>query len=190
MREPYRSKRPPLSVPGSVPPVSDAVVLGLAGIAVSGVLGPGVAAWWTHRRQVADHRHANRQEARDVMDDAARKLARAVRLNELMFQAWGDGHFAGSGKGEQALQAVMETVEEVRYTETRLTLRLGRGHPVESAYITTTLVLTDQFNPLLEAYFSGQAYSAWEDRAHKAVDDFGAETQRFLAAAKAYLDSE
>jgi hypothetical protein len=128
--------------------VDDAVVLGVTGIVVSGVVGPGVAAWLArraesgafHREQVA----GRRDELRTVLDEAAGLLAsgptnvRALQENK---------------EDSDDLKRARTWLSEVYPIGQRLQLWLPADHAVVGAYERVRQSLVD----MMEA---GSAVSA------------------------------
>jgi hypothetical protein len=51
-----------------------------------------------------------------------------------MFDAWRDGHAPSSPEGRKTIDDLVVAVEEVRYQNDRLTLRLGEHHPGRNKY--------------------------------------------------------
>lgn len=112
--------------------LSDTATISIVGIAVSGVIGPGFAAYWARSRQRDDHRHAHAEKEHDdltaLLDSAAATLASgATRLRK-----------AKSGD-EPGLDA---WAGEVHATYERLLLRVAVDDPVAIAYKETRDRLT------------------------------------------------
>jgi hypothetical protein len=55
----------------------------ITAIIVSGVVGPGLSAWWTRRRQRDDHEREARAELRAVLDEGANVMGNAKRCFEV-----------------------------------------------------------------------------------------------------------
>lgn len=104
--------------------ISDTAAISIVGILVSGVAGPGFAAYWARTRQRDDHQHAHAEKEHDdltaLLDSAAATLASGVtRLRR-----------AKSGE-EPELDAWSG---EVHATYERLLLRVAIDDPVAVAY--------------------------------------------------------
>jgi hypothetical protein len=125
--------------------LSDTAAISIVGIAVSGVIGPGFAAYWARSRQKDDHRHAHAEKEHDdltaLLDSAAASLASgATRLRK-----------AKSGD-EPGLDA---WAEDVHATYERLLLRVAADDPVAIAYEEAR----DRLNELADVFASPSAGS-------------------------------
>jgi hypothetical protein len=106
--------------------LTDTAVVSIVGIAVSGVVGPGVAALWARRRQRADHRHERHERRYEdlvcLLDDAAQLLAP------------GGSHLRAIADGELDRAELGAWPSQVHATYERLLLRLSADDPVSVAY--------------------------------------------------------
>lgn len=124
--------------------MSDAVILGVAGIAVSGVIGPGIAAWFSHRadrtRFRRDQVSQRRDQLRCLLDDAAGLLASGPTNLRLLRES-----APGSSDHDRASQWLRDVFPIGR----RLQLWLPANHAVVVAYdhmrreLVTTAQATD-----------------------------------------------
>lgn len=109
--------------------VSDAVVLGVTGIVVSGVAGPAVAAWLSHRAELGrysrDQVAYRKDQLRALFDEAAVLLAKGPTNLRLLREAAPD-----SPEREQA----SEWLREVFPIGQRLELWLPSDHAAVRAY--------------------------------------------------------
>jgi hypothetical protein len=107
------------------------LIIALFSIAVSGLLGPSVAAWFTSRRERnKDHRlavNAERENLRDLLDELAQVLATGVaQVNTL-----------ASPTRDPSLEEIAEAQDFLRNLAPlgqRLRLRLPEGDPVILAF--------------------------------------------------------
>ena len=105
--------------------LTDTAAISIVGIVVSGVVGPGFAAWWARKRQKVDHRNEDAQKRADdlsaLFDAAAETLAPGVT------------EFRRLRAGEDADLAAWAARVHVTYE--RLLLRLPAEDPVASTYL-------------------------------------------------------
>src|SRR5215210_6152315 len=90
----------------------------LTAIVVSGVIGPGLGAWWMRERQRADHRHEARQELREVLDEGAHALGRAKRSFERVHLLIVEEAPCDSPEAGAAFVEWRGTMADVRYRTT------------------------------------------------------------------------
>jgi hypothetical protein len=152
--------------------LSDTATISIAGIIVSGVVGPGFAARWARTRQKDDHRNAHADKEFDdltaLLDSAAATLAsgatrlrRAKNGDEPELEAW-----AG----------------EVHATYERLLLRVAEDDPVAIAYKEARDRLTDL------AEVSAPGGTEGDDEAAK--ESFEQARSSYLEQARACLASK
>lgn len=106
--------------------MTDTAVISIVGIAVSGIVGPGVAALWARARQRADHHH-ERHERR--YEDLARLLDDAAQL-----LAPGGSRLRAMADGELDPAELGAWPSQIHATYERLLLRLPADDPVSVAY--------------------------------------------------------
>jgi hypothetical protein len=152
--------------------VSDTAAISIAGILVSGVVGPGFAARWARSRQRADHRQAHEEKEHEdltsLLDGAAVALAPGVSK----FRK------ARSG-GEPELDVWSG---EVHATYERLLLRLAEDDPVAVAY----KAARDRLTAVAEVFAEG----AGATREDAAAEAFEAARTDFLARARECLSTK
>lgn len=152
--------------------ISDTAAISIVGILVSGVVGPGFAAYWARTRQRDDHQHAHAEKEHDdltaLLDSAAATLASGVtRLRR-----------AKSGE-EPELDAWSS---EVHATYERLLLRVAIDDPVAVAYKSAR----DRLSFVADA-IAAQASDAAEDAA---ITAFEQARTSYLKRARACLASK
>lgn len=107
--------------------MTDTVVISIVGIAVSGVIGPGVAAHWARARQRADHDHERGERRYEdlarLLDDAAQLLAPGASRLRAMADREVDPAELGAWPSQ------------VHATYERILLRLPAEDPVSKAYL-------------------------------------------------------
>ncbi len=156
-------------------------------IVVSGAVGPGLAAWWARTRQKDDQRQQLQVELRQVLDEGAHALGQSKRCFERVWVLQNRGTSHDSPDAKEASQAWRRTLTDVRYSEDRIALRLGDGHPVHAAFVQCMKELEAQ-RPLAWAYERGsitQEILADQTTAHK---QFRVSRHDYVCAAKACLD--
>ena len=114
--------------------MSDALVLGLAGILASAVVGPAAAGWIARQKQKADHAHDIARERREIVDGAARSVRRAQDAEGEMVRAWRNEIFPSDPKGMTTVRDLEAAVEDVQFHHDRIIIRFGRGHPIEASF--------------------------------------------------------
>lgn len=152
--------------------LSDTATISIVGIAVSGVIGPGFAAYWARSRQREDHQHAHAEKEHDdltaLLDSAAATLASGVtRLRR-------------AKSGEEPELNVW--AGEVHATYERLLLRVAVDDPVAIAYKEAR----DRLTTLADA-LDAQDPSSGEDAA---ISAFEQARTAYLAQARACLASK
>jgi hypothetical protein len=114
--------------------VADTAVT-ITAIVVSGVVGPGLSAWWTHRRQHADHQREYRAELGAILDFGLDALGRANRCYQRIYRLHLEGVDRESTEALEAFADRPRRMQEVRYAADRIAMRLGMDHPVYHAYV-------------------------------------------------------
>jgi hypothetical protein len=162
----YRSDiQSPESLSRDTGAVSDAVVLGVTGIVVSGVVGPGVAAWLSRRAELSRFRRdevvRRRDELRDVLDEAAVLLAKGPTNLRLLREAAADS---------KEHDAASEWLRGVFPIGQRLQLWLPSDHGVVRAYdrVREALVTTVE-DP--DGDVSDEAVGQFDDLRRKFLDE-------------------
>ena len=144
--------------------MSDAVVLGVTGIVVSGVAGPAVAAWLSRRAELSRFRRDEvahrREQLRAVLDEAAVLLAKGPTNLRLLREAASD-----TTEHERA----SEWLREVFPIGQRLQLWLPSDHAAVHAYnkVREALVATAEAT---DADVSGKALAQFDDLRREFLD--------------------
>lgn len=135
--------------------ISDTATISIVGIVISGVVGPGFAAYWARTRQREDHRHAHAEKEHDdltaLLDSAAATLASGVT------------RFRKAKSGNEPDLDLWST--EVHATYERLLLRVAVEDPVAIAYKDARDHLTS-----VADVFASQSSDADEDGAIAAFE--------------------
>lgn len=109
--------------------INSALVLGVTGIVVSGVVGPGIAAWMANKSQLGEFRRseasADRDQLRALIDEAAVLLASGASNLRILEEADPD---------PVELQSALEWKLQVFPIGQRLQLWLAHDDPVVVAY--------------------------------------------------------
>ena len=109
--------------------MSDAAILGVAGIVVSGIIGPAVAAWLAQNAEVGRFRRDQiahrRDQLRDLLNDAAVLLAQGPTNLRLLKEA---------GPKSPDHERATQWVRDVFPVGQRLQLWLSTDHAVVRAY--------------------------------------------------------
>lgn len=129
-------------------------VVAVTAIIVSGVVGPGLNAWWTRSRQRADHHQQLRNELAAVLDDGAHALGQAKRSFERVYKLYSGDVPRTAKPAQEAFEAWRHAMAAVRHAEDRVALRFGSDHPVHQAYLVCEKALDDQ-RPLAWGYEQG-----------------------------------
>lgn len=108
--------------------------IAITGIIVSGVVGPGFAAWWARQRQRRDLIQQRQAMLSEVLDESARVLGVARQAFERVHVLETSGVPPASEESKQAGQSWRASLTEVRYCQDRLAIRVGEGHPVHVAF--------------------------------------------------------
>lgn len=152
--------------------LTDTAAISIVGIVVSGVVGPGFAAWWARKRQEVDHRNEDAQKRADdlsaLFDAAAATLAPGVT------------EFRRLRTGEDVDLATWAA--QVHVTYERLLLRLPAEDPVASAYLSARERLVE----VGETLRGGAGLTAEE----AAIDAFETARSDFLARARERLGQD
>jgi hypothetical protein len=155
-RDRRRQRPAPSAAPFSIADVIDAqtatVIVGTAGIVgtvVSGISQTALA----NRRHRGQLRHdrvvADRTALRDVLDDAAQTVRRAMWSTDEILVGFRAGNL---GAIHAARTHATELAREAGLTSGRLALRLGREHAVSNAYeriLDTYIAMTTELNARL-----------------------------------------
>jgi hypothetical protein len=153
--------------------VSNAVVLGVTGIVVSGVVGPLVVGWMSRRgdlqRFERDQQQRRREDLQAVVDDGAVLLGAGETNLRLAHEAASRDTAPPADVGEWA--------RNVHLLEQRLLLRLPANDPVVTKYEAVRKALIAV----------GETYGD-EARYPQAVTDFEARRSEFLDEARAALE--
>lgn len=153
----------------------------LTAIVVSGVVGPGLGAWWTRNRQRDAQEQALAQELRDVLDEAAHALGETKRAFERLYVLQGKDCARTDPAVIAEFQSWRSTLGAVRYAEDRIAIRLGLEHPVHTAFVACKLNLEAR-RSFAWSYERGETMSvalAEQDAAHAA----------YPAARRAYIEA-
>jgi hypothetical protein len=131
---------------------NDALILGLAGIATSGVLGPWAASRFAKRRQEQEFKHGliagDRGELRELVDAAAVALLDASYARGTAYASLITN---GPSIGERDAETVKKMTEAGRQLDTlkeRLAVRLTRTHPVAQTFFDANGAYFEAFKPV------------------------------------------
>ena len=157
--------------------LTDTAAVSIAGIIVSGVLGPGFAAWWARNRQVREHTNNRRLKELDdlteLLDEAATVLAPgASNLRD----AW-DADL----RGDDQPREIRDWSRQVHSTYERILLRLPESDDVSRSYLQAREELEELGQELPRED---------EDGKEAVIDRFEIARLRYLAAARARLARE
>jgi hypothetical protein len=108
----------------------------ITAIVVSGIVGPGLSAWWTWRRQRDDHERTMQVELRTVLDEGANAVGNAKRCFERVYNLCREDVDRQSVEMNEAAQRWRAAMRDVHYLEDRMAIRLGEDHPVHDAFVT------------------------------------------------------
>jgi hypothetical protein len=133
--------------------MADAAV-SITAIVVSGVVGPGLSAWWMRRRQRADHEREYRAELAAILDFGIDALGRANRCYQRIYRLHVDGVDRESAEARDAFDDRPRRMQAVRYAGDRMAMRLGLEHPVHHAYLECVETL-DARRAFADAYQRG-----------------------------------
>jgi hypothetical protein len=157
---------------------SDTVIVSIVGIVTSGVVGPGVAAWWARNRQHAEFEHDREtrraDDLRQVLDNAAICLGSGLSRFREAFEA--------EAAGQPIPAERQEWFEQAHLAHERLRLRLPEGHPVIDRYETARERLLD-FAEMLE-----QTQGQDRGRENEATAAFEQARGEFLSEAQVVLE--
>lgn len=161
----------------------------ITAILVSGVVGPGLAAWWTRDRQRADHRQELRRELREVLDAGASALGTSKRAFEWLWVMYRDGVPREDELAREAFQRWRRDLAMVRHCDDRLAIRLGKDHPVHRAYCQCMETLDAQ-RPFAWAYEQGSSrIERMLSRQEEAHRRYRESREAYVAAAKELVGS-
>ena len=155
--------------------------ISITAILVSGIVGPGLAAWWTRERQRADHRQELSRELRQVLDDSASALGNTKRAFEWLWVLHQRETPREDEDAQRSFARWRHEIAAVRLCEDRLAIRLGPGHPVHEAYCRCMRNLDDH-RPFAWAYERGLRIDV--DRQEKIHVAYRDTRRAFVAAAK------
>jgi hypothetical protein len=155
--------------------------IALTAIVVSGVVGPGLAAWWTRERQKSDHEQELRRELRAVLDEGAHALGRTKRAFDRVLLLYRQGVPPDSAEAKEAFLDWRAALADVRYEEDRLAIRLGADHPAHEAFCACMKTLEAQ-RALAWAYEQSSVTRGMTTRTEKA-------NQRYNPTRRAYIDA-
>lgn len=131
---------------------NEALILGLAGIATSGVLGPWAASRLASSRQAREFEHdlasADRGELRDLVDRGAVALldasyARGAAYASLVTH----GRWIGE-RDPDAVSKMAVAGREMDTLKERLAIRLSGTHPLAEAFFAASAAYFDAFKPV------------------------------------------
>jgi hypothetical protein len=155
--------------------------ISITAIVVSGVVGPAVSAWWIRRTREDEHQRELRAELRVVLDEAANALGLAKRCYERIYVLHRDGVDRESQEAREAFAGRRKAMQEVRYADDRIAIRLGTDHVVHRCFSACMKTLDEQ-REFARAYEKGSAIErplAKQRRAHEA----------FRPARRAFVDA-
>jgi hypothetical protein len=157
---------------------SDVVVISIAGILTSGVLGPAAAARWARNRQSREFEHDRRTRRTDdlrlVLDNAAVSLGSGISRFRSAFEA--------EAAGAPVPASMAEWAERAHLADERLRLRLPTTHPVVITYEAARERLVE-FAEMLD-----ETQGKDPDRAEDARSAFESARGAFLGEAQALLE--
>ena len=182
----YRAERSRQTDPPIMLSVSDTTAIAIAGIVVSGVVGPSTIALWASHRQKRDHQHELGKEVRELLDDAAAALGKMRRATMRIVRLWERGLPDSDARVREETAAQREAVEQSRYARDRLRLRLGKDHPVTEAYEEAALVL-DEIYGIVSGRAGREPIDQYRERINEQGRRFTDRSDAFLAEAKAFI---
>jgi hypothetical protein len=109
--------------------------LAVTAVVVSGVVGPGLGAWWSRSRQRADHREELTCELRVVLDEAAQALGQTKRAFERVYVLYNQGCARAEPTAEEAFIAWRRTLADALYAEDRIAIRVGVDSEIHKAFV-------------------------------------------------------
>jgi hypothetical protein len=153
--------------------VSNAAILGVTGIVVSGVIGPAIAAYYGRRgdrqRFARDQLHRSREDLRALLDEGAVLLGAGETNLRLAHEA--------ASRGEPEPDEVRDWAGKVHLLGQRLRLRLAADAPVITAYESVKSALVAV----------GETYGH-DDQYPGAVEQFEMQRRSFLEQAREALE--
>lgn len=155
----------------------------ITAIVVSGVVGPGLGAWWTRARQRADHELASRAELRTVLDDGANAAGNAKRCFERVYNLHREGVDRQSAEAEEAAARWRAAMQDVHYLDDRIALRVGDSHLVHEAFVTWIEVL-DLQRRFARGYERGELSPKLIERQREGHEAFDGARRHYVDAAR------
>lgn len=158
--------------------------ISLTAIVVSGVVGPSLSAWWTHRRQREDHERDLRAELAGVLDEGASALGRAKRSFERTYAMHSEGLDPALAEVREVFDLRRRAMQDVRYADDRIAIRLGGDHPVRRAFAACAQTL-DRQRDFARAFERGSPIDpAVLEQQQRAHDEFDPTREAFVDAAR------
>lgn len=158
----------------------------ITAIVVSGVVGPGVSAWWSRSRQKADHQQELTRELREVLDEGAQALGETKRAFERLFVLYEQGCPREDSAAAEGFQAWRRALGRVRYVEDRIAIRVGLDHPVHRTFVTCMQTLEAR-RPFAWAYQRGEALDEPVAKQREAHAAYPEARRRYVEACKALV---
>ncbi len=167
--------------------MSDTVAI--VSVVVTGVGAPMVAAVTT-RWQL---RHAVltewEREIREILDDAAAKLAQLQRASGHCIALWRRGKTDNDDEVKDQLRSRNEAGERMLTAYGRICIRYGPDSAVAVSYGKAVDCLS-RFIEVLDAFRRGEDHSAWKDRVESIVADAQSCITNFLRVANEALEAD
>lgn len=170
-------------------------VAGIAATALTGIASPSLTQWLSHRRDEAQRTHERAQddiaELRSLVDETAQNVARALELYREV-RSWLiqlGPHFDERATG--STQAFRSLGLQVDVDTTRLSIRLGRDHPLCIAHRRVAQAIVDVVQHVGIAVSMGDhadVLDAWNE-VKKAGEDMYDAHDRFTEEAVAIVGS-
>jgi hypothetical protein len=162
--------------------VSDTAV-SITAIVVSGVVGPSFSAFRTRRGQRNEHERELIAELRSVLDQAADVVGIAKRCFERVYNLNRDGAGPSSPDASEAAARWRIAMQEVRYAEARLAIRLGEDHEVHIAFVNWIDTLTAQ-GLFARSYERGQLSRRVAEKQRESHVAFNGARRAYIDAAR------
>ena len=157
--------------------------IALTAIVVSGVVGPGLAAWWSRERQKSDHEQALRNELREVLDEGAHALGQTKRAFDRVLILYRQGVAAESAEAKEAFLGWRGALADVRYADDRIAIRLGVDHPAHVAFDDCMKTL-EAMRTLAWGYEQNKVTDGMTTRTDKANQAYVGTRRGYINAAK------
>ena len=125
--------------------------LGLVTTAAAGIGSPAVTAYMNRRQR-------RQEDAWLVVDDVTRAVGCAIDCCEDCFVLWSRKVPADAPQGQEALRAVHGAPEEVRFTFSRVAMRLGPDHAVSEHVGVVRIEITNVWNTHVSAFEDGKPF--------------------------------